>query len=215
MTHKNQKRETPRDTLCDPSCDSYPYPFEKKQKLADKISVMTDKPTLRKIRDIIKTENPEAASRKSSNGYLMYFQNYTDITYIKIEKVLIKNEKDKLEQQTRSITEMSDSMIMNSDDPNTDYTISRTRLRYSNREKRLIKRQQYEDVILEQQLDSETDSNTNFNIESKSKTKSKTKKVTINEKLNEEKPTPRVVANKKSIATKSQSTPTIFSKISK
>jgi hypothetical protein len=184
------------------------YPFEKKQKLADRISVMRDKPTLRKIRDIIKTENPESTSRKNSNGYLMYFQSYSDITYIKIEKLLNKIEKDKLEQQTKSITEMSDNMMMSSDDPNTDYTLSRTRLRYSNREKRLIKRQQYEDVIHEQYIDSENELNT------KAKRINTTKPLN-NNLLQENSKTTRIVSNKKPTETKSQQAPNIFSKNNK
>lgn len=230
------------------STETYePYPFEKKQKLADKISVMTDKPTLRKIRDIIKTENPEATSRKSGDGYLMYFQNYTDITYIKIEKVLNRNEKDKLEQQTRSITDMSDrmsdSMMINSDDPNADYTMSRTRLRYSNREKRLIKRQQYEDVIHEQQTNSENDTqakvrnNTNnsstkgnapVKLKNTAPQNDQPKNIASHNKEKNKKETPnKVTTNKNSanskkpinskepVGTKTQSGPAIFSKNNK
>lgn len=132
------------------------YSFEKKQKLADKINAIRDKPTLKKIRTIILSENPSVTARKNSNGYLMYFQNYTDNTYKKIEKLLNKIEIDKIEQQAKSITETSDQYMMSSDDPDTDYTISRTRLRYSNRERRLIKRQQYEDIISEKMIDGAT-----------------------------------------------------------
>ena len=117
------------------------YSFEKKERMASKISDMRDVDTLRKIRDIIYSENVNASATKSGNGYLMYFQNYSDETYRKIEKLLHKIQKEKLERQTRSVTEMS------SEDPNTNYNVSRTRLRYSNREKRLIKRQQYENII--------------------------------------------------------------------
>jgi len=196
-----------------------PYPFEKKQKLADKISVMRDKPTLRKIRDIIKMENPEATSRKDSNGYLMYFQNYTDITYIKIERLLNKIEKDKLEQQARSITEMSDNMMLSSDDPNTDYTLSRTRLRYSNREKRLIKRQQYEDVIHEQYMDSENEIKTKIKRINTSKPLNDT--IVRENNVVKNPATTRIVSNKntinttKSTKTKDYAAPTIFSKVNK
>lgn len=117
------------------------YPFEKKERMASKISDMRDIDTLRKIRDIIYSENVNASATKSGNGYLMYFQNYSDETYRKIEKLLHNVQKEKLERQTRSVVELS------SEDPNTNYNVSRTRLRYSNREKRLIKRQQYENII--------------------------------------------------------------------
>lgn len=143
------------------------YSFENKKKLAARISDMRDKETLRKIRDIIFAENPEVSARKSSNGYLMYFQNYNDETYHKIEKFLNKVEREKLERQTKSITETSEQMLLSSeaDDPNTNYTVSRTRLRYSNREKRLIKRRQYENIINEKVITSDEDSEDDENCD--------------------------------------------------
>jgi hypothetical protein len=129
------------------------YSFEKKKKLAARISDMRDKDTLRKIRDIIFTENPEISAKKSSGGYLMYFQNYTTNTYIKIEKYLNKLDAEKLEKITRSITENSDHPMMSSEadihSSNVDYTISRSKLKYSNKERRLIKRTQYEKCVNE------------------------------------------------------------------
>lgn len=139
------------------------YSFEKKQKLADKISAMRDKPTLRKIRDIIKTENPLATEKKNSTGYLMFFHNYTDITYIKIDFLLNKIDQDKIAVRSKTMSDLSDNIVMSSEEPendsDVDYTVSRTRLRYSNREKRLIKRQQYESIINDQ---SNNDTNSIF-----------------------------------------------------
>jgi hypothetical protein len=123
--------------------DKREFSFERKRKMASKIGDIRDKATLRKIRDIIYAENNNVSAKKNDNGYLMYFQNFSDDTYYKIEKLLNKLEQDKLDRQTRSVTEMS------SEDPNVNYNISRTRLRYSNREKRLIKRKQYENIISE------------------------------------------------------------------
>lgn len=144
------------------------YTFEKKKKLAARISDMRDKETLRKIRDIIFAENPEVSARKSSNGYLMYFQNYADPTYFKIEKYLNKIEKEKLDRQTRSIAETSEQIILSSeaDEQTTDYTFSRTRLGYSNRERRLIKRRQYENIINEKILDSDAQDDNSSNDDS-------------------------------------------------
>lgn len=134
------------------------YSFEKKKKLATKISDMRNKIHLRKIKEIIFTNNPGISAKKDSGGYLMFFQNYTNDTYYEIEKYLNKIEREKLEQQTRSITETSDQLIMSSEDPasTTDYSTTRTRLRYSNREKRLIKRQQYENILSQTIIDSDT-----------------------------------------------------------
>ena len=129
------------------------YSFEKKKKLAARISDMRDKDTLRKIRDIIFTENPDINAKKSSGGYLMYFQNYTVNTYIKIEKYLNKLDAEKLEKITRSITENSDHPMVSSEadmyGSNIDYTVSRSKLKYSNKERRLIKRTQYEKCVNE------------------------------------------------------------------
>jgi hypothetical protein len=128
------------------------YSFDKKKKMASKISDMRDKNVLRKIRDIIFTENPHLNAKKSNNGYLMYFQNYTNETYYKIEKLLNKVENDNLEKQTKTITESTEQLLLSSenDDKNVDYISTRSRLRYSNRERRLIARKQYENIINEQ-----------------------------------------------------------------
>lgn len=125
------------------------FSFERKQRLAAKINDMRDKTVLKKIKDIIFANNPNITARKSGGGYLMYFQNYTNETYHKIERLLNKIEIEKLEQQTKTITETSDQFALSSEDPTSDYNMSRTRLRYSNREKRLIRRCQYEDIINE------------------------------------------------------------------
>ena len=124
------------------------FSFERKKKMAAKISTMTNKEHLRKIRDIIFSENQNVSARKNNEGYLMYFQNYTNDTYHKIEKFINKIEKEKIEKQTKALTEPSDQML-SSDDPNTDYTLSRSRLRYSNTERRLMKRRDYEKKINE------------------------------------------------------------------
>jgi len=130
------------------------FSFERKKKMAGKISTMTNKEHLRKIRDIIFSENQNVSTRKNNDGYLMYFQNYTNDTYYKIEKYLNKIDNEKLEKQTRAFTETSDrdrdrDQALSSEDPNIDYTLSRSRLRYSNMEKRLMKRIDYEKKITE------------------------------------------------------------------
>lgn len=168
------------------------FSFDRKQRLATRISDMRDKITLKKIKDIIFANNPGITARKSDGGYLMYFQNYTNDTYFKIEKLLNKIENDKLEKQTKIITETnyfpkgetsgsatgkltgisSEQMLLSSDDPTSDYNMSRSRLRYSNREKRLIRRCQYEDIINEpvsdtfKTISSEKNNNDNISVES-------------------------------------------------
>jgi len=125
------------------------YSFEKKKRLASKISNMKNKENLKKIKDIIFKENPDISVRKNSRGMLMYFQNFTVETYYKLDKLLIKIEADRVKKQTKTITETSDKMIYSSEEPmsTTDYSRTRTRLRYSNVEKKLIKRLEYEKLI--------------------------------------------------------------------
>lgn len=124
------------------------YTFEKKKKLAEKISNMKNKLYLKRIKDIIYEENPEISVRKSNRGVLMYFQNFTPLTYYKLDKFIIKLEMDKVKRQTKSITDTSDKLILSSEEPLTvDYSKTRTRLRYSNIEKKIIKRLEYEKII--------------------------------------------------------------------
>lgn len=125
------------------------YSFERKKKLADKIGNIKDKTILRKIKHIILSENTNAKSTKTGGGIFMYFQDYTDDTYHKIDKYLQKVEREKLERQTRSITEISEQLLQSSeiiDDP-IDYNVTRSRLRYSNKEARILRRNQYEEII--------------------------------------------------------------------
>jgi hypothetical protein len=128
--------------------DAEAYSFERKKRLASKISEVRDKTILRQIKNIIFEENPDAIAKKSSGGYLMFFQNYSHNTYIRLEELLAKIEIERLQRQTQSIARASEN-LMSSEDTN-DYETTRSRLRYSNREKRLMKRQQYEMLISKQ-----------------------------------------------------------------
>ena len=79
------------------------YPFDKKKKLASKISFMRDKTALRKIRDIIFTANPTIKARKDKSGYLMYFQNYTNDTYETLDAYITQLETLKMEQFAKDL----------------------------------------------------------------------------------------------------------------
>lgn len=131
------------------------YSFEKKKKLAAKIGNIKNKEQLRTIRDIIFEENPNAIAKKTNDGYLMYFQNYTPDTYIRIEKNLNKNEPNKnsifsinhLENTISDVPINTDSECSKNID--VDYVNSRSRLRYSNRERRLINKRDYDTKLNE------------------------------------------------------------------
>lgn len=125
------------------------YTYEHKKRLAKKISDIRDKTCLRKIKKIIETENPKVSTSKCEGGILMCFQKFTNKTYSEIQKCLDEYEISKLKKQTKILSEYTETTI-SSEDPNVensdciDYNVSRTRLRYSNHEKRLIKKKQYE-----------------------------------------------------------------------
>jgi hypothetical protein len=215
MSSKNKEREI--------------YSFEKKKRLASKISDMRNKDQLKKIKNIILENNPLIAARKTSSGYLMHFQNYTNDTYYEIEKYMTKIQMDEIKKRTKIITENADQILSSVDldidslsselpvhfvhaksntqsttqtqqtqqtkpttifsTPNltsssttpttpttttttasttssvltvmtptsTDYSRTRTRLRYSNKEKRLIKRKQYDDILKNSTVESTDD----------------------------------------------------------
>lgn len=114
------------------------YSYEKKTKQAERIQSVKDKTKLKKIWLTIKENNPSIKYKQTSDGILMYYQNCSNNTYIEIDDIL--NSKT----LTKSIVQSSEQYV-NSSEP--DYAKARTRLRYSNKERKLIKRQQYEDVI--------------------------------------------------------------------
>jgi hypothetical protein len=161
------------------------YSFDSKKKLATCISNLTNKTNLKKIKEIIFKENPNIAVNKNRRGVLMYFQNFSNDTYVKLDKYLKKIERENIDRDAKSITETSDQVMLSSEDPNgtTDYSRARTRLRYSNREKRLIKRRQYEKIISEK-LDCDT-SNSDPVIASLCASKNKKNKKINNNTRNE------------------------------
>lgn len=114
------------------------FSYEKKAKQAEKIRSLGDKNKLKKIWHIIKNNNPQINYKQSSDGILMFYQNCTNDTYIEIDNIL--NSKT---NNLQSIQQSSEQF--NSSDA--DYSKDRTRLRYSNKERKLIKRQEYENVI--------------------------------------------------------------------
>ena len=124
------------------------YTFDKKKKLANRIEKLKNKTYLHTIRKMIFDENPTATSRKSKTGYLMYFHNYTNDTYVHIEnylKSLEENKNKSIFGTNECYTDLDSVKTTNMESNDTDYETTRTRLRFSNQEKRLIKKRQYAD----------------------------------------------------------------------
>lgn len=157
--HKNIENNTETSTK------RKKYSLEKKNKLANKIRQIKDKVCLRKILDIIYEENPKLKVNKDDKGMLMFFHNLNIDTYFRLEKYLKKVEKAKLIMQNKTITENSEIFkseekniseknnsnekvnTENNNSSDIDYSNTRTRYRYSNKEKSIIKRTKYEKII--------------------------------------------------------------------
>lgn len=107
------------------------YNYEDKKKLAYRISNMQNKEVLKKIRDIIIINNPDIVMKKINNGYLAYFQNYTNKTYILIDECLNTYSK-KIKIETSS---------------NINNVTNATNMNYSNKDKRVIMRTRYEETL--------------------------------------------------------------------
>ena len=128
------------------------YSFEKKKKLANRIqkACTSNKIITKKIKEIIFHENPDIEHQKTNQGYLMYFQNLTNSTYHKIDKFLNKLDQEKqrrISSQNNSSVNPDQfgttSIILSSDDPD-NYDVTRTRLRYSNCERKIIKKRDFD-----------------------------------------------------------------------
>jgi len=122
------------------------YSFEKKKILATKISQMSNKDNLKKIKKIIIDNNSSVQATKNSYGSLMYFHNYTNETYLLIEELITQIEKETLER-INSMSSCLSENVLSSDVLSDEEVDSTPKMKYTNKEKRLIKRQKYENVI--------------------------------------------------------------------
>lgn len=151
------------------------YSHKKKEKLANRISKIKRKKELVKIFEIIRNENDTVT--ENNNGLFMYFHNLKYDTYIKIEKYLALLDKQ--------ILHYSDNTIISEDSQNNNCTNTDTaqkeykpyttddfpsqrefspKLKYSNKEKNLIKRQRYDDNINSENNINESILYCNFNV---------------------------------------------------
>lgn len=124
------------------------YSFADKEKLAYKINKLNKRKYFNDIKNIIVKYNPNIETTNSSRGIFLRFQDLNDITYRCIDKYL-KNIK------CYEKTTMTDSTIKTNDDYN-DFDIFPDSIKYSNREKSIIKRKKYDAYINNQDsLDSD------------------------------------------------------------
>jgi hypothetical protein len=134
-----------KDCLSDKSNE---YTLEKKKRMANKISEIKSKEDLKAIRNIIFSENPSISVNRDSGGMLMFFQNLTPITYIKLDKYLGEIEINKFNKKAAEITKNSVSLSSDSDN------IIPSGYRYSNKEKNVLRKKYYQNMMDEEKQES-------------------------------------------------------------
>ena len=126
------------------------YSHKRKKKLADKISKIRKKKDYVKILQIIKEDKKDIT--ENNNGLFMYFHDLNDETYYKLENYLHNLNKKRnyypdstSEGQTSSISQKEYNPYVTDEFPS-QKGIS-PKLKYSNKEKNLIKRKRYDKNI--------------------------------------------------------------------
>jgi predicted nucleotide-binding protein len=130
------------------------YSHEKKKKLADKISKIKRKETLVKIFEIIYSDNKEIT--ENNNGLFMFFHKLKDSTYEKIEAYL-KSLSDKNKSTAATTTTTSSETDSSPDKKKSFVPYTKDefpaqegmspKLKFSNKEKNLIKRKRYDKTV--------------------------------------------------------------------
>lgn len=134
------------------------YPHEQKEKLARKINKIKNKQKLIDVLKIIQKDDAYSGITENNNGLFMLFHKLSDETYIKLEKHLKKLNKSSDEGATESSDVQTDSMTPYS---NENYPFeNQSRLKYSNREKCIIKRKLYDEALLDMVAENTVNSET-------------------------------------------------------
>jgi hypothetical protein len=112
------------------------------KKLAKRINRIKEKNHLIAIINIIKTMNPSVSITENENGMFIKFNTLTPSTYTKLDNYIHKNLPKKLSDESDTLT-TSEYIPYSPDETNT----SNDKYKLSNREKTLIKKQKYSQLI--------------------------------------------------------------------
>ena len=127
------------------------YSHTKKKKLAEKIMNIKDKKQLLKIKTIIFNENPSLSVVKNSTGILLYFQDLKISTYVKLDDFLnnkiIKKYMKKINNINNIENELSCDQNTASSDIVSSLSSNTNDYKYSNKERNIIRRKQYEETL--------------------------------------------------------------------
>lgn len=135
------------------------YSYEQKEKLAKRIQKIKKEKHFIDIQDIILKYNPDININTNQSGSFMYFQNLKIETYFALEKYLKKIRAEKLTSESNinihtndiTMTETHKSETEMSDNHDDMYNfVNNPKLKYSIREKNIIKRKKYDKQINDQ-----------------------------------------------------------------
>jgi hypothetical protein len=120
------------------------YSFDDKQKLVSKIQNLKKKKYFETIRDIILECNKNLDVTDNSNGLFLCFHNLSNDTYVKIDKFIKKL--NKISYTSENSENYSTEYVPYSQQ---EYPFeNNAKLRYSNKEKSIIKRKIYDKHII-------------------------------------------------------------------
>ena len=116
------------------------YSLNKKRKLADIIHKIDNKKDLKKIKDIIYENNPEISVIQTNSTLLMYFHNLNNNTYYLLDEYIsnIAN----ISSDDKSYN------YQNTQKAKSDEINNKTKYKYSNMEKSIIKSKMYNEELL-------------------------------------------------------------------
>lgn len=139
-SQSNNTADTITDTEKDSIQEHIDYDIIKK--LAKRINRIKEKNHLIAIINIIKTMNPSVSITENENGMFIKFNTLTPQTYIKLDNYIHKNLPKKLSDESETFT-TSEYIPYSPDETNTSYD----KYKLSNREKTLIKKQKYSQLV--------------------------------------------------------------------
>ncbi len=127
------------------------YSYDDMEKLSQKIQKIKKKKNLEEIRDIIIINNKKLNITENSYGIYLCFNQLSDETFIKLDKYIKKyndSEKNVLSASTFNISCTPTNDNENSGYSNNNYLYDQnSRLKFSNKEKNLIKKRLYDRAL--------------------------------------------------------------------
>jgi hypothetical protein len=126
------------------------YKYDDMEKLSQKIKKLKKKKYLEEIRDIIITNNPKLNITENSYGIYLCFNELTNDTFIKLEKYVKKCLEVEEVKKNNSDFNFINSFQSDKNDekkPTNNFFDTNSRLKFSNKEKNLLKKRLYDKAL--------------------------------------------------------------------